>query len=42
MEIARYKITRKIGEGGYGEVHEAYDRQTGQFVAIKRFKSHEN
>jgi serine/threonine protein kinase len=33
---ARYEIVRRIGEGAMGVVYEAFDRQRGQAVAVKR------
>ena len=36
-EVAqRYRFMRKIGEGAFGEVHEAVDTHTGEKVAVKR------
>ncbi len=32
----RYRIVKSIGQGGMGEVFEAYDRLTSQSVALKR------
>lgn len=34
----RYKMTRPLGHGSYGEVAEAIDTQTGRRVAIKRIQ----
>ena len=31
----RFKILRKIGEGGMGEVYEALDAERGEHVAVK-------
>lgn len=37
----RYQIRDKLGEGGMGEVFAAWDRLTGQLVALKRVLSRE-
>lgn len=34
----RYEIIRTIGEGAYGVVQKARNRQTKEIVAIKKFK----
>ena len=34
-ELGPYTLVRKIGRGGGGAVYEAYDRRTGQSVALK-------
>ena len=34
----RFKITRKLGEGGFAQVKHAKDRITNQKVAIKIYK----
>ena len=34
----RYKVTKQLGDGTYGEVLKASNRQTGEVVAIKRMK----
>jgi serine/threonine protein kinase len=33
---ARYEVSRRIGEGATGVVYEAFDRQRGEAVAVKR------
>lgn len=33
--LERYEVTGKLGEGGYGAVYEARDRETGERVALK-------
>ena len=37
-DMSRYKIGDKLGEGTYGNVHEAIDKITGETVAIKIMK----
>ena len=32
----RYRIVKLIGQGGMGDVYEAYDRLTSQSIALKR------
>jgi serine/threonine protein kinase len=34
----RYKVTKQLGDGTYGEVLKTSNRQTGEVVAIKRMK----
>ena len=34
----RYKVLRVLGDGTYGEVIKAQNRQSGDLVAIKRMK----
>lgn len=36
--MENYKIIHLIGEGTYGKVFKAVQRETGAVVAIKRFK----
>jgi hypothetical protein len=36
--MQRYKVTEVLGDGTYGSVHRAINRQTGEVVAIKRMK----
>jgi cyclin-dependent kinase-like len=38
----RYKIVLLIGEGTYGKVFKAVQKETGAVVAIKRFKQSED
>jgi len=35
---ARYELVEKLGKGTYGTVYKAMNRQTGDYVAIKRIK----
>lgn len=37
-DIDRYEKLEKLGEGTYGVVHKARDRQTGQIVALKKIR----
>ena len=34
----RYKITKQLGDGTYGSVLKAVNRQTGEVTAIKKMK----
>lgn len=34
----RYSLTKKLGDGTYGSVLKAANRQTGEQVAIKKMK----
>ena len=36
--MEKYKILELIGEGTYGKVFKAQNRETGHVVAIKKFK----
>ncbi|KAI8983843.1 kinase-like domain-containing protein [Pilobolus umbonatus] len=39
-KITDYEFTKKLGEGTFGEVHEALNKHTGQLVALKRILMH--
>ena len=43
IQVGRYllKIERKISEGGFGFVYEAYDVNTRQRVALKQMNVHD-
>jgi serine/threonine protein kinase len=34
----RYKVTKQLGDGTYGSVLKAVNRQTGEVVAVKKMK----
>lgn len=36
--MERYRKIQKIGEGTYGQVYKAKDRQSGEIVALKRIR----
>lgn len=36
--MQRYRVTSQLGDGTYGSVFKATNRQTGEVVAIKRMK----
>lgn len=39
-KIADYEVLRKLGEGTFGEVHQAKSRKTGAVVALKKILMH--
>jgi serine/threonine protein kinase len=38
VSVERYEKLNKIGEGTYGVVHRARDRETGRVVALKKIR----
>ena len=40
--MENYRILQVIGEGTYGKVFKAQERDTGRVVAIKKFKQRED
>ena len=34
--LKRYELVQKLGKGAYGIVWKAYDRRTGEIVALKK------
>ena len=36
--LSKYKRLEKIGEGTYGVVYKAEDRETGQMLALKKIR----
>ena len=38
--IDQYFLTKKIGEGGYGDAYKAYDDKTKKVVCVKIFHNH--
>lgn len=36
--MQRYKVTKQLGDGTYGSVFKAVNKQTGEVVAIKKMK----
>jgi protein kinase len=36
--MEKYKVVKTIGDGTYGSVAKAYDKETGEVVAIKKMK----
>lgn len=37
----KYRVLQVIGEGTYGKVYKAQERESGRVVAIKKFKQRE-
>ncbi|CAI9103825.1 OLC1v1002396C1 [Oldenlandia corymbosa var. corymbosa] len=42
MEMDSYEIVKRVGEGSYGMVYQAIKKATGEAVAIKETRLHEN
>lgn len=38
QELGHYQLKRLLGEGGFGQVYEAWDRKLQRIIAIKRLK----
>ena len=38
----KYEVIGVVGEGAYGIVYKCKNKETGQFVAIKKFKETED
>lgn len=38
LQLARYKKLEKLGEGTYGVVYKAKDRETGAILALKKIR----
>lgn len=37
-DLSRYKKLEKVGEGTYGVVYKALDRETGETIALKKIR----